>query len=34
MKSKNPYRLVEEPGQRILEIDYSKSIITPIIEKN
>ena len=32
--SENPYRIIEEPGQRILEIDYSKSIKSPSIENN
>ena len=34
MASKNPYRIVEEPGQRILEIDYSKNVLTPSIESS
>jgi len=32
--SENPYRIREEPGQRILEIDYSKSIKSPSIENS
>ena len=32
--SENPYRIREEPGQRILEIDYSKTIRSPSIENN
>ena len=34
MDSNNPYRIVEKPGQRILEVDYSKSIKSPTIENN
>jgi len=34
MASQNPYRIVEEPGQRILEIDYSKSVLTPSIAES
>ena len=33
-QSQNPYRTIEEPGQRILEIDYSKNIHTPSIESS
>ncbi|SVC04663.1 uncharacterized protein METZ01_LOCUS257517, partial [marine metagenome] len=32
--SENPYRIREEPGQRILEIDYSKSVKSPSIENS
>ncbi len=32
--SENPYRIREEPGQRILEIDYSKNIHSPSIESS
>ncbi len=32
--SENPYRIREEPSQRILEVDYSKSVKSPSIESS